>query len=76
MSLKSDIIDIDQEKKRLQKEIDKLSENISKVDKKLSNKKFVENAPSDVVEEQKNRKQEAEQTRDKLSRALKQIEAA
>lgn len=69
----ADIIDIDSERQRLEKEIDKLDESIKKVEQKLANRKFLENAPEDVVAEQKARKHNAEKTREKLSRALKQI---
>ena len=72
----ADIINIDEEKARLKKEIDKLNQTIKKFDQKLENKKFLENAPEDVVEEQRHRKREAQETLEKLSRALSQIEAA
>ena len=72
----ADIIDLDQERARLEKEINKLKDDIKKIDQKLDNKKFIENAPEDVVEEQKHRKSQAEGIIDKLSEALKQLEAA
>ena len=72
----ADIINVDEERQRLKKEIDKLNLSIKKLDQKLENKKFLQNAPEDVVEEQKQRKIEAQENVTKLSRALKQIEAA
>jgi len=72
----ADIIDLDKEKARLQKEIDRLRGDIDKVDQKLSNKQFVDNAPEEVVEEHRSRKTEAEAIINKLSQALKQLEAA
>lgn len=42
-------IDLDKEKERLQKEITRLENNITGVEKKLSNEKFVANAPEKVV---------------------------
>lgn len=72
----ADIIDLDQERARLQKEIQKLEADINKIDQKLGNKKFIENAPEEVVEEQRHRKEEAEGVINKLSQALKQLEAA
>ncbi len=72
----ADIIDLDQERARLQKEIQKLEGDIKKIEQKLDNKKFVDNAPEDVVKEQLHRKEEAEGVISKLSQALKQLEAA
>ncbi|TAL70899.1 MAG: valine--tRNA ligase [Bacteroidetes bacterium] len=42
-------IDLDKERKRLNKEIDRLKRNIDGSEKKLSNEKFVGNAPEEVV---------------------------
>ncbi len=43
-------IDVDKEKQRLQKEIERLERNIKGSEAKLSNERFVSNAPADVVE--------------------------
>jgi len=72
----ADVIDIDQERMRLQKAIDKVSADIEKIEKKLSNENFLAKAPEEVVAEQKERKVEAETVKAKLSEALAQIEAA
>ena len=72
----ADIIDLDQERERLRREIDKLEGDIKKIMQKLENKNFIDNAPEEIIEEQRSRKSEAETTRDKLSQALKQLEAA
>ena len=72
----ADIIDLDKERERLQKQIDKLNDDIKKINQKLENKRFVDNAPEEVVEEQKSRREEAEQVINKLNEALKQLEAA
>ncbi len=72
----ADIIDLDKERERLKKEINKLSDDIKKIDQKLGNKKFIDNAPDEVVAEQRNRKSDAETVLSKLSQALKQLEAA
>jgi valyl-tRNA synthetase len=72
----ADIIDLDKERARLEKEISKLDISINQINKKLENEKFVANAPAEVVEEQKNRKADAELVREKLCSALKQLEAA
>jgi valyl-tRNA synthetase len=70
------IIDVDAEQKRLKREIDKVGSEIAQLDAKLSNEKFVSRAPEHVVEEQRERKVEAEATAAKLEQALKRLEAA
>lgn len=70
----AELIDLDQERARLAKEIKKLESDIKKIDGKLGNEKFVSNAPEEVIEEQKSRKSEAEAAMNKLSHALAQLE--
>ena len=70
------VIDIDAESKRLKREIDKVGSEIKQLDAKLSNEKFVSRAPEHVVEEQRERKTEAEAVAAKLEQALKRLEAA
>ena len=72
----ADVIDLEQERARLQKEIDRADGEIAKIDKKLSNRGFIAKAPSAVVEENRERREEAEQARAKLAEALKRLEAA
>ncbi len=72
----ADIIDLDKERARLRKEIDKLNSDIQKVDQKLGNEQFVANAPPEVIAEHKQRKVDAEASLKKFSLALKQLEAA
>ena len=72
----ADIIDLDQERARLAKEIDKLEAEIKQLSGRLGNEKFVANAPEEVVSEQRARMQTAEEARDKFAAALKQLEAA
>ena len=69
-------MDLDKERARLAKEIEKLEKNLQQIQSKLSNEKFISNAPDEVIEEQRNRQEEAEAALGKLSLALKQIEAA
>jgi valyl-tRNA synthetase len=67
------IVDLDQERARLTKEIDTLSAEIAKIDQKLNNANFVARAPEDVVEEQRERRADAEAARAKLSDALARL---
>ncbi len=55
------LIDIDIEKKRLDKEIGRLSGVIKGANTKLSNPKFVENAPAKVVEHERNKLEDCQQ---------------
>ena len=72
----ADIIDLDKERARLRKEIDRIQQEIKKVDQKLGNEQFVQNAPTEILEEHKTRKTEFSGALDKLNTALKQLEAA
>ncbi|MDX1485677.1 MAG: class I tRNA ligase family protein, partial [Alphaproteobacteria bacterium] len=70
------VIDLDQERGRLEKEITKAAGEIGKLEKKLSNKGFLEKAPEAVVEENRQRLAEAEAQKNKLEEALTRIAAA
>ena len=72
----AEIIDLDKERDRLKKEIDKLQVNIGKIDQKLSDEKFVANAPAEIIAEQKSRRAENEAMLAKFSSALKQLQEA
>jgi len=67
------VIDFAEERARLNKEIAKVDQEIAKIEAKLANEKFISRAPEHVVEEQRNRKGEAEETRTKLSSALERL---
>jgi valyl-tRNA synthetase len=54
-----DLIDIDQEVERLKKELVKTEKGLRKTEKKLQNSKFLKNAPKEVVEKERARKEEA-----------------
>jgi valyl-tRNA synthetase len=69
------VIDIGAESERLKREIDKVGSEITQITAKLANEKFVSRAPSHVVEEQRERKSDAEATAAKLEQALKRLEA-
>ena len=71
----TDVIDLKAEGTRLQKEIKKLADEVGKIDSKLGNAAFVSRAPEEVVEEQRERRSQAEQTRARLSTALERLGA-
>ncbi|WP_428682539.1 valine--tRNA ligase [Reyranella sp.] len=68
-----DVIDLKAESARLQKEIKKLVDEVGKIDAKLANAAFVARAPEEVVEEQRERRAQAEQTGARLSAALERL---
>ena len=68
-----DVIDLKAEGARLQKEIKKLVDEVGKIDAKLANAAFVARAPEEVVEEQRERRAQAEQTGARLSAALERL---
>ena len=68
-----EVIDLKAESARLQKEIKKLADEVAKIDAKLGNAAFVSRAPEEVVEEQRERRTQAEQTRIRLSAALERL---
>lgn len=70
-----EVIDLKAESARLEKEIKKLGDEIAKIDAKLGNAAFVSRAPEEVVEEQRERRQQAEQTRARLITALERLKA-
>jgi valyl-tRNA synthetase len=70
------IVDLPAEAARLKKEVAKLETEIAKMDQKLGNAEFVKKAPEEVVEELRERRDEAEGARAKLAAALRQIEGA
>ncbi len=72
----ADLIDLDKERERLQKQISKLEDDIRKTDDKLNNQQFVDRAPPEILEEFRTRKAEALEVIQKLSTALQQLAAA
>lgn len=53
----SEIIDVAQELQRLDKEIVKVQSEIARIDNKLANQSFVERAPADLIEKEKNKRE-------------------
>jgi valyl-tRNA synthetase len=69
------VIDAAAERGRLNKEIGKLAGDIEKIDKKLANPGFLAKADPEVVEEQRERREEAEAARARLATALERLGA-
>lgn len=70
------VIDFAAEKARLEKEVAKADADIKRVDAKLGNANFLANAPEEVVEEQRERREEAESRRAKILEALERLKSA
>jgi valyl-tRNA synthetase len=70
------VIDLSAEKARLTKEVAKAEADIKRVDAKLSNDKFVANAPEEIVEEEKEKRDAAVARKDKNEAALRWLENA
>jgi len=68
------VIDLAAERARLDKEIAKADADIKRVDAKLSNEKFVANAPEDIVEEEKEKREAALARRAKIVEALERLQ--
>lgn len=64
------LIDVKVEREKLEKEIQRLNGMLIGVEKKLSNEKFVNNAPADVVENEKRKKEDWKNSIEKLESIL------
>jgi valyl-tRNA synthetase len=66
-------IDLDAERARLAKEMAKADADIARVDAKLNNPNFVARAPEEVVEEEKEKREEALARKAKIAEALQRL---
>lgn len=67
------LIDVEQEKAKLNKEIERTEGFMASINKKLSNEKFVNNASPDVVENEKKKLEDSKQKLEKLKEHYKLI---
>jgi len=70
------VIDLSAEKTRLDKELAKAEADIKRVDAKLGNEKFVANAPEEIVEEEKEKRDAAVTRKAKIVEALERLNHA
>ncbi len=68
------VIDLSAERARLDKEIAQADADIKRVDAKLSNEKFVANAPEEVVEEEREKREAAVARKEKMLEALERLQ--
>ncbi|HHF52378.1 MAG TPA: valine--tRNA ligase [Candidatus Aminicenantes bacterium] len=71
--IESGLIDFKVEKKRLERELQKITGDIEKLQKRMRSKDFIERAPEKVIKETKQGLKEMEEKREKLERNLGQI---
>jgi len=71
-----DVIDFTAEKARLEKEMARVKSDIARIDAKLANADFVARAPEDVVEGEREKREEAEARRAKIDEALARLKGA
>jgi valyl-tRNA synthetase len=67
------IIDLDAERKRLDKEVTRLQALIDGIERKLSNASFVEKAPKEVVEKEREKQKSITTNMEKLRATLEQL---
>jgi valyl-tRNA synthetase len=67
------VVDLEQERARLGRELAKAASEFERFEQKLANPSFLDRAPAEVVEEQRQRRAEADQIRQKLEAALARI---
>jgi valyl-tRNA synthetase len=70
------VIDIAAERARLTKEMQKADADIARVDAKLGNPNFMSRAPEEVVEEEKEKREEALARKAKIAEALERLKGA
>jgi valyl-tRNA synthetase len=70
-----DVIDLAQERARLQKDLKKAEDEMARFDAKLNNPSFVSRAPEDVIEEQREKRAEAAALAARLGEALNRLSA-
>jgi len=69
------LIDLDKERKRIQKEIDRLEGFLKSIEGKLNNDGFVNNAPEDVVQKERDKKEDTETNLEKLREILEELDS-
>ena len=70
------VIDFAAEQARLEKELARAAADIARVDAKLANADFLRRAPEDVVEGEREKREEAEGRRAKILEALERLKGA
>ena len=70
------VIDFAAEQARLEKEMAQVAADIARIDAKLANADFIARAPEEVVEGEREKREEAERRRAKINEALERLKGA
>jgi valyl-tRNA synthetase len=70
------LIDVAAEHARLEKEMSKVAGDIARIDAKLGNADFIKRAPEEVVDGEREKRDEAEERRRKILQALERLKGA
>ena len=71
----ANVIDLSAERERLSKEVGKLQQEIDKIDARFANEQFMAKAPEEVVDENRERRAEAEAAVERLEASLRRLAA-
>ncbi|GAY75124.1 valyl-tRNA synthetase [Sporolactobacillus inulinus] len=71
----SGLINIDDEISRLKKELEKMNAEVERTKKKLSNPRFVDKAPEQVVNKEREKQADYIEKRDKLDARIAELQA-
>jgi valyl-tRNA synthetase len=69
----AELIDLDSERKRLEKELAEQTKYLDRIKKKLTNFDFLERAPADVINAEKEKQKQAEDSIERLNRNLESL---
>ncbi|GAA0483550.1 valine--tRNA ligase [Salinibacillus aidingensis] len=69
------LINIEEEIDRLKKEWEKWNSEVERVEKKLANDKFVQNAPADIVDQEREKGRDYKEKREKVEQRLKDLQS-
>jgi valyl-tRNA synthetase len=69
-------VDRERQKAKYEREIEKLNADIARVDAKLGNPNFVARAPEEIIEEEKEKREEAQARKAKLAEALERLKTS
>jgi valyl-tRNA synthetase len=70
------VIDFAAERARLERDLTRIEAEIARIDGKLANADFIKRAPEEVVEVERERREEAEARRRKIAEALERLQGA
>jgi valyl-tRNA synthetase len=67
------IIDIEKEKSRLRRRLEKATKDLTGIEKTLSNQDFIAKAPDEIIQQRRERKAELESEKSRLEKNLEML---